>query len=210
MKTTNVILRNSLIVSIILIIQTLVVNPIFAQINIPDKLLKGITVSTDDFTKKTLYYNFSQLVIEQKKDSIKCDIVFQATTWDVPMDLQEIDVLTQDSLFVIKNQKFEVEEKYVKKIVDFNVSTEQHPFSTPDLNVSTNSVIRKLCTNIWIGNAKDYMPMINSMIKCKGYKVRFAGKNKTIDDDNDGKMAKKSKAILDLYQYIVNNSTLKH
>jgi hypothetical protein len=210
MKTTNAILRNSLIVSIILIIQTLVVNPIFAQINIPHKLLKGITVSTDEFTKKTLYYNFSLMDIEQTKDSIRCNIILKESTWDEPMELQEIDVLTQDSLFVIKNQKFEVEMEYVKKIVDFNVSTEQHPFSTPDLNVSTNSVIRKLYHDIWIGNAKDYMPMINSMIKCKGYKVRFVGKTKIRDGYNDEGMTKKVKAILDLYQYIVDNSTLKH
>jgi len=198
--------KNILALSIILICQGLVMSPICSQVSIPKNLLKGIKIESDEFTKITIYSNGSGLFINQTKDYAKLYFEFQTFTWDVPMELQKIYILTQDSLYVI-NSGFTVTETSVRGIGAFHSGILAALAYDPD---KFDTKIRIAYIYSWIGDAKYNMNFINSMIKCDGAKVRFEGKNQSNVIIYDDKDIKNMKAMLVLYQYLKDNSTLKY
>lgn len=171
---------------------------LYAQGNIPSKLMKGIEMSTDEFTGVTTYFAKNCcLSIEQAGDSSKLYIGLSCSAFDTPVKLKQILILTNGNTTIVQhNSNFSSKEVAVRVMTQNSTGK----FGTSSYKGAEFGT-RIRYVEIWKEDATTYMPMIESIIDNLG-KVKFEGENNTLYLEFSKKDAKRMKAILQLYEYM--------
>lgn len=167
-----------------------------AQSSIPSKLLKGIETTKDEFTGETRYSSKNcSLSIVQKNDSTTLYFSLSCASFDTPVKLKKIYVLTNgqtntfDGNFSLK----EIPTRFMTANATGRFGTSS--YKGAQFGTRMNYVEE------WKENAEPYLPMIKSIISNSG-KVKFEGENNTLIYEFPPKVMKKMGAVLALYEYL--------
>lgn len=168
---------------------------LFAQ-DIPSKLLKGIETTKDEFTGETMFYAKNCcLSIVQKGDTSKLYISLSCSSYDTPVKLKKIYILTN-------GETTEVDGDFTLKEIPQRVMSSN---STGNFGTSSYKVAqfetRILYFEEWKVEATPYMTIVKSLIDNLG-KVKFEGDNNTLFLEFSKKDAKRMKSIYELYEYL--------
>lgn len=168
---------------------------------IPSKLLRGIDVTTDEFTKEETYsIKNCCLSINKTGDSTTLFISLACSSFDAPIGLKKIYVLSNNTTTLIER--------------DSNFTTKEVPtrsMTTPASGKFGTSFYKPATfgtrinyVDVWKTNAEPYLGVIRSIINHTG-KVKFDGDNNDIIMEFTTKDAAKMEKIFNLYRYMSNN-----
>lgn len=171
---------------------------LFAQGNIPSKLMKGIEVTTDEFTGITTYTAKNCcLSIEQGNGVSKLYVGLSCSAFDTPVKLERILILTNGKTTTVnRNEKFSKKEIAVRTMTQNSTGK----FGTSSYKAAEFGT-RKQYVEIWKDDASPYMEMIESIVNNLG-KVKFEGENNTLYIEFSKKDAQRMKSVLALYEYL--------
>lgn len=171
---------------------------LYAQGNIPPKLMKGIKAYTDEFTGITTYTaKDCCLSIEQTGDSAKLYISLSCMAYYTPVKLKQILILTNGKTTIIqRNDNFNCKE-IAERVMTQNSTGKFGTSSYKGAEFGT----RTLYVETWKEDALSYMSVIESIVENLG-KVKFDGENNTLYLKFSKKDAKRMKAMLQLYDYM--------
>lgn len=169
-----------------------------AQTHVPSKMLKGIDTELDEFTHTTTYFSKGcPLSIVCDGDSVSLRIAFSVAVYDTPMGLEKILILSDGhTIEIADSTNFKMRE--VSQRVMSGGSSGR--FGTSSFK-GAQFTTRTLFIESWKVDATPWMSMVES-IATKPSKIRFVGRNQTIDDKFSGKEQKKMTTILALYHYL--------
>lgn len=174
------------------------VHTVYAQNSIPSKLLKGIEVTTDEFSgAKTYTAKNCCIEIEHVRDSIRLYIILSCSQFDTPVNLKTIHILTGGNTTTIQhNDNFTIREVPMRVMTQNSTGT----FGTSSYKAAQFNT-RNQYVETWKEDAAPYMPIIESIINNLG-KVKFEGENNTLYLEFSKKDAQRMQAMLALYEYI--------
>lgn len=171
----------------------------FAQ-NVSPKLLKGIEVTTDEFTgAKTYSAKNCCLSITQEGDSVKLYISLSCSAYDSPVKLKKIQILTNGMTTTVDDTSNFSNKEVPTRIVTSNATGKFGTASYKGAQFGT----RMQYVDVWKAEATPYLPMIKSIISNLG-KVKFEGDNNTLILEFNKKDTKKMDAILQIYEYLTS------
>lgn len=159
----------------------------YAQDAIPSRLLKGVEVSTDEFTGTVLYsMKNCCLEIEQTNDSVTLYLNLSCSQFYTPLNVKTIYISTNGETTIIPR--------------DGNFSLKENPVRV-SVGISTVYETRMQYIETWRANAELYMGVINSIINNLG-KVKFEGENNAKLLEFSKKDAQRMQAIMQLFDYL--------
>lgn len=174
---------------------------VYAQQNVPSKLLKGIETTTDEFTGITTYSAKNCcLSIEQGKDSVRLYIGLSCSQFDTPVNLTAIHILSGGKTTTInRNDKFSKKEVPVRVMTQNSTGT----FGTASYKGAQFGT-RNQYIETWREDAMPYMPLVKSLASNAG-KVKFEGENNVLYLEFSIKDAQRMAAVLKLYEWLRQN-----
>lgn len=172
---------------------------VFAQ-EVPSKLTKGITVKADDFTGETTYESPASLAkVILRSGSAELQLFLSCSSFDSPIGLEKIIVLsggnteTFDDPAQFKLQ--ETPERYMSKAASGT-------FGTASYRGAEFTTRMKYTESLTLtGENADSLARSLSL---NGGKIRYQGKNQTIDYEVPSKVMKETTKVLAIYDYITN------
>lgn len=168
---------------------------------IPSKLLRGIDVTADEFTKDVTYsIKNCCLSICKTGDSTILYISLACSSFDAPIRLNKIYILSNDTTTLIERDSDfttkEVPTRFMKVPAGGRFGTASY---RPAVFGTRMSYV-----DVWKTKAEPYLEVIESIIDHTG-KVKFDGDNNDIIMEFTSKDAAKMEKILNLYRYLLNN-----
>lgn len=188
---------------ILIVLSAIISVNIFAQVEVPKKLLKDINIEIDEFTNtKTYYSKDCCLSIVEDKDSYELYISFSCSTRDSPMNLKKIYILVNGVTTAIEHNSIEFSSKEISDRV-MTVSA-SGVFGTASYKPAVFGN-RMFYIDTWRAKSEPYMELINSIILTKKYKVKFEGENLNLFREGNKKDISRMESILNLYNYLKSN-----
>lgn len=164
---------------------------------LPSKLTKGVIITTDEFTGKTTYAaKNSYSIIEQNGDSISLEMKFVCYAYDTPISLNKIYVLTNGRTSVFDNQGRFTSKTISERYMSRNATG---TFGTSSFRGAEFSSRQKYVESFVLSGA-EAIEITRSIISYGG-KIRFEGKNNTIDVQVSNKSIKDMSKIIAIYEY---------
>lgn len=192
-------MKNIILTVLFTVIMILCESISLAQNKIPVKLLQGIETTTDEFTgEKTFYIKNCCLSIVQNRDTSNLYISLSCSSYDRPIKLKKIYILTNGETTEI-NDEFTLQEIPTRVMR----SPSSGKFGTSSYRPATFDT-RMAYLEVWRVEATPYLRTIMSIINYNG-KVKFEGENDTLYLEFTQNDTKKMKRIFNLYKYLPNN-----
>lgn len=169
-----------------------------AQTDIPKSLLKGISVESDEFTHASTYSaKGCPLSVVCAGDSVSLHITLSVAAYDTPVGLEKILVLSDGATTEITDTaNFKLKETAQRSMSQGSSGR----FGTSSYKGAQFSS-RTLFLEEWAVNAALWMSLVESLAS-KPSKVRFVGRNQSVDHEFSGKEQKKMQSVLSLYRHL--------
>ncbi len=170
----------------------------YAQTDIPKSLLKGISVETDEFTHVSTYsVKGCPLSVVCAGDSVSLRITLSVAAYDTPVGLEEILVLSDGvTTEIADTANFKIRETSQRSMSQGASGR----FGTSSYKGAQFSS-RPLFFDEWSVDAAPWMSLVESLAT-KPTKVRFVGRNQSVDHEFSGKEQKKMQSVLALYRHL--------
>lgn len=169
-----------------------------AQTPIPSKMLKGINTELDEFTHATTYSSKGcPLSIVCVGDSASLRLCLSVASYDTPVELEKILVLSDGVTTEISDTaNFKIRENSQRSMSQGS----SWSFGTSSYKGAQFGT-RTLFFEEWDVDAAPWMQLVESLAN-KPTKVRFVGRNQSVDHEFSGKEQKKMVSILALYHHL--------
>lgn len=169
-----------------------------AQTSVPSKLLKGITTELDEFTNTTTYSSKGcPLSVVCVGDSVSLRVALSVVAYDTPVGLEKILVLSDGQTTEITDTaNFKMRENTQRTMT----SGASGRFGTSSYK-GEQFGSRAVFFEEWDADAAPWMLLVESIATTPS-KVRFVGRNQSVDHEFSGKEQKKMVSILALYHHL--------
>lgn len=169
-----------------------------AQTSIPSKMLKGIDTELDEFTHTTTYSSKGcPLSVVCVGDSVSLRVALSVAAYDAPVGLEKILVLSDGHTTEIADTtNFKMRENSQRTMT----GSSSGRFGTSSYK-GAQFGSRAVFFEEWNADAAPWLSLVES-IAINPSKVRFVGRNQSVDHEFSGKDQKKMVAILALYHHL--------
>ncbi len=169
-----------------------------AQTEIPKSFLKGISVESDEFTHASTYSaKGCPLSVVCAGDSVSLHITLSVAAYDTPVGLEKILVLSDGKTTEIADtanfKMRESSQRYMSQGASGRFGTSSYK--------GAQFGSRPLFFEEWSVDAAPWMTLVESLAT-KPSKVRFVGRNQSVDHEFSGKEQKKMQSVLALYRFL--------
>lgn len=165
---------------------------------IPSKMLKGIEVVTDEFTGIQTYKSKSNLLrIEREGDETRLILYLSCGTYDTPVDLRKIHVLTDGKTTVFDDYQAFNRKEEAQRYMSKNATGKFGTSSYKGAEYATRTfIIESLETD-----AVPFLEMVRSMAGNRG-KIKYEGNNASVIYEITKKDAESMTKVLTIYDHL--------